>query len=134
MRSPLPIIANVALRALSSIRVNILIYYKYVDDIILTVPIDRIDDILTMFKNFHNRLQFTVEIEKESCLSFLLLIKIDNNKIIIDWFHKKTFSGCYLSFYFNYSTCHKIGAIYSLMDKSILLSSYLSPKEFRINY
>jgi len=60
---------------------------------------------------------------------------VDYNKIIIDWFHKKTFSGHYLSFYFNHSTYHKIGAtaICSLVEASFS-HILVSPKEFRINY
>jgi len=51
-----------------------------VDDIILAAPNDKIDLILESFNNYHERLKFTVELEKDRSLSFLdLLITISNN-------------------------------------------------------
>jgi len=83
---------------------------------ILAAPNDKIDMILKSFNNYHERLKFTVEHEKDRSLNFLdLLITISNNIIYIDWFHKGTFSG-------RYPWCHKIGTIYSLIDRAFLLS------------
>jgi len=42
--------------------------------------------------------------------------------MIIDWFHKKTFFGRYLSYFSNHPICYKIGTIYNLVDRAILLS------------
>jgi hypothetical protein len=50
------------------------------------------------------------------------MIKVIDNKIYLDWYHKKTFSGRLLSFFSNHPTCHKVGTIYSLVDRAILLS------------
>jgi len=50
------------------------------------------------------------------------MLKRMNNKFIIDWFHKETFSGRYLSYYSSHPLCHKIGSIYSLVDRAILFS------------
>jgi len=56
-------------------------------------------------------------------LSFLdITLNIRNNKIIIDWFHKTTFSGRYLSSYSNHPICHKVGIIYRLVDRATKLS------------
>src|SRR5580765_4877079 len=49
-------------------------------------------------------------------------LKIENQNIIIDWYHKNTHSGRYLSYYSNHPICHKIGTIYSLIDRAMLLS------------
>jgi len=38
-------------------------YYRYVDDILLLTPSDKVDIILNTFNNIHNRLKFTVEYE-----------------------------------------------------------------------
>jgi len=40
----------------------------------------------------------------------------------MDWFHKKTFSGRFLSFHSSHPLCHKIGMIYGLIDRAFLLS------------
>jgi len=57
-------------------------------------------------------------------LSFLnLLLKVgEKNEIIMDWFHKDTFSGRYLSFFSNHPMCHKTGIINILVDRAVSLS------------
>jgi len=129
MGSPLsPIIADIVMqdlerKALDSINLKLPLYYRYVDDIILAAPSNKITDILNTFNSFHNRLQFTIEYEHNRCLSFLdLKLNIINNNIIIDWFQKQTFSGRFLSFFSKHPMCHKIGTIYNLVDRALLLS------------
>ena len=129
MGSPLsPIIADLVMqdlecKALNSLNLELPFYYRYVDDIILAAPTENIPDILNVFNGYHKRLQFTSEIELNRSLGFLdLLLRVEDNKIIIDWHHKKTSSGRYLSYFSYHPLCHKIGTIYSLVDRAILLS------------
>jgi len=51
-----------------------------------------------------------------------LLVCVVGDKIVLDWFHKETFSGRFLSFYSNHPMCHKIGIIFNLVDRAVLLS------------
>lgn len=89
----------------------------------LAAPANEVGDILQTFNAYHNRLKFTVEHEKNRSLQFLdLTLNILNNKFHIDWYHKETFSGRILSYFSNHPLCHKIGTIYSLVDRAILLS------------
>jgi len=88
MGSPLsPIVADIVMQDLETECINnvdfhLTFYYRYVDDIILASPKDKIDLILESFNNYHERLKFTVEHEKDRSLSFLdLLITISNNII-----------------------------------------------------
>jgi len=112
-----PITADLTIRdleknVLNALNIRPVLYYRYVDDILLSVSKEEIHIILNKFNNYHHRLKFTLEIEVNRCLSFLdITLKIKNNRIIIDWFHKITFSGQYLSFYSNHPTSHKIGII-----------------------
>jgi len=129
MGSPLsPIVADLVMRDLEELILNSLdirptLYYRYVDDIILSAPKDEIQSILDKFNSYHHRLKFTLETEVNHCLNFLdiTLIRKDT-KIITDWFHKSTFSSRYLSFFSNHPTCHKVGTIYGLVDHAIKLS------------
>ena len=130
MGSPLsPIIADIVMQDLKSHAMNILkldipLYKRYADDIIMAAPRDRVMDILSIFNNFHSRLQFTVEYESNHCLNFLDIKLIrTNNFLTIDWYHKDTFSGRYLSYYSSHPQCHKIGTIYGLVDRAVLLSA-----------
>jgi len=88
----------------------------------MTAPRDKIDLIFKTFNDYHDRLKFTIEYEENRSLSFLDLHLISDNLIHIDWFHKKTFSGRFLSFYSSHPLCHKIGMIYGLIDRAFLLS------------
>jgi len=105
MGSPIsPIIADIVMQDLETsiltrLNVQLPFYYRYVDDIVLAAPRDKIMDILDEFNSYHSRLKFTYELENNGSLSFLdLKLRISDNKILIDWFHKKTFSGRTLSY------------------------------------
>jgi len=129
MGSPLsPVIADVVMQdlettCLNRINFQLTFYYRYVDDIVMATPSDKIDLIFETFNDYHDRLKFTIECEEGRSLSFLdLLLTISDNTIYIDWFHKKTFSGRFLSFYSSHPLCHKIGMIYGLINRAFLLS------------
>jgi len=103
MESPLsPIIADIVMqeKSLNKINLELPFYYRYVDDIIMAAPSDKVLQILHIFNNYHDHLKFTIEYENNHCLNFLdLSLSIIDNKIYINWFHKKIFSGRYFSFY-----------------------------------
>ena len=129
MGSPLsPILADLAMQDLEeyvikNIDISFSFYYRYVDDIILTAPAKDINRIVKSFNDYHDRLQFTVERERNRCLNFLdLSIIVSNNTIYIDWYQKETFSGRVLSYFSNHPLCHKIAIIYNLTDRCLLLS------------
>jgi len=85
---------------LNSINVKLPFYYRYVNDIVFATQDTIVSYILEAFNNYHQRIKFTMERENNRCLSFLdLLLIVKNNTIIIDWFHKKSFLGRFLSFY-----------------------------------
>jgi len=130
-----PIIADIVMQTLENYTLNALkldlpLYIRYMDDIVLTVPTDKIDTILNMFNSYHSRLQFTVEYEFNHCLSFFdLSLKRMDDKLIINEFHKETFLGKYLSYYSCYPLFHKIGTIYGLVDRAVLLSHLIFHKK-----
>ncbi|KAG5342011.1 SETMR methyltransferase, partial [Acromyrmex heyeri] len=129
MDSPLsPIMVNIVMQDLEEIAINKLLaqplfYFRYVDDIILAFPSDTINDALNIFNSLHMRLQFILEVGTGGKLSFLdTMLVIDDQRIIFDIYHKKTFSGRFLNFHSNHSLCHKKGTIISFIDKIIILS------------
>jgi len=129
MGSPLsPVLADLVMQDWETVAINKLdftfpFYYRYVDDILLVTPANKVDTILDTFNNIHNRLKFTVEYEKDRSLSFLdLNLSVKNNALCIDWYKKETNSGRYLHYYSGHPTCHKIGTIFGLTDRALLLS------------
>jgi len=129
MGSPLsPVLADIVMqdleqKALNKLDFSLPIYYRYVDDILLLTPFEKIDVVLNTFNGIHSRLKFTLELEKNRSISFLDLRLIINNGILfIDWFRKDTCSGRYLHYYSGHPIYHKIGTIYGLVDRALLLS------------
>ena len=103
---------------------DIPVYFRYVDDTFLLIPKDKVLDTLTKFNSYHNRLQFTYEIENNNCLNFLnvLVIRNSDNSISTNWFRKNTFSGRFLNYFSSNPLHQKIGIIKSLVDSAISLS------------
>ncbi|KYN15994.1 hypothetical protein ALC57_11760 [Trachymyrmex cornetzi] len=106
----------------STINIEIPIYFRYVDDILIALPYNEIENTLKLFNKQHNRIKFTVE-GNESGVNFLdVTIKTINNTIIFDLYRKPTFSGRYLNFHSNHPMIHKKGIVISLLDRIIFLS------------
>ena len=111
MGSPIsPILADLVMQdletnVLGNYDCNIEAYYRYVDDTIMFIPKDKIEEVLTTFNNYHDRLQFTYEIENEhNSINFLNLtiIKNEDNSIKTNWFRKNTYSGRFLNYFSNH--------------------------------
>ncbi|EFN70004.1 hypothetical protein EAG_04425, partial [Camponotus floridanus] len=102
--------------------------------IISAAPLTLISDIQKIFNSFHHRIQFTVEMEQNRSLSFLdVLLIVQDNKIVTDWYRKPTFSGRFLNFNSHHPIAHKKGIIVSLIDKMLHISHPLfHEKNFHI--
>ena len=66
---------------LKKIEFDIPVFFRYVDDILALVPIDKIDYIISVFDSFHPRLKFTHEMENNNQINFLetAIIRSDNS-------------------------------------------------------
>jgi len=63
---------------LNSLNIKPILYYRYVDDIIISAPEEEIHDILRKFNCYHHRLKLTLETEANRCLNFLdLSLKVE---------------------------------------------------------
>jgi len=130
MGDPLsPILANIMLIKLETIALNSLnyqipLYVRYVDDILLLIPNTKIDETLNIFNNLDQRLQFTMEKPIVNSINFLdITIKLTNNQISTNWYHKDTWSKKYLNYFSNHPISYKRSMISGLVDRAILLSN-----------
>jgi len=101
-----PVVADLILQKLESSILDDfpfkpIFYFRFVDDIALSVPRTSVDSLHDKFNSFHHRLKFTIEMEDNgNHLNFLdLTIIKKNNSLIFNWFRKPTFSGRFLNFY-----------------------------------
>lgn len=94
--------------AIAEIDVHLPFIKKYVDDLILSIPEDKIEEVATHFNQQNCNIQFTVEIEKQNRLPFLdiMLIRQDNQNIKTEWYMKEIASGRFLN-YFSYHPLHQ---------------------------
>jgi len=85
-------------KALELLKIEIPFYHRYVDDIALAAPRQKINECLNTFNSLHNKLQFTLETGGKR-LNFLDVTIINNEGTIeFDWYKKPTFSGRLLNF------------------------------------
>ena len=98
--------------------------HKYVDDLVLTLPDDRIDTTLEIFNGFNEHIQFTMEREVNGQLPFLdvLLLRGVDNRIHTDWYQKPTNSGRYINFKSNHPINHKINTVMAMKSRVLRLS------------
>lgn len=108
-----PILANIAMSTLLKTSIPRLSFqlafiFQYVDDLILSIPEDKDEEILEIFNSFDDHIQFTIEVEKNRCVPFLdtMLHRGEDNVIRLDWYRKPSSSGRYINFssYHNIST------------------------------
>jgi len=129
MGSPLsPILADIVMddlenTCLRKLDFTVKTYFRYVDDIFLIIPSEKLQLVLNEFNNYHPRLGFTHEIECNSELNFLntLVIRKENH-LITNWYRKPTHSGRYINFYSNHPLQYRLNTLKNVIDQAILLS------------
>ena len=99
-------------------------YFRYVHDTLLCVPLDKQQKLIDTSNNYHPRIQFTHEMERNNRINFLDLkiIKLDNDKIVSNWYRKSTYSGRMLNFISNHPFQNKVAIIKNLVDRAVCLS------------
>jgi len=129
MGSPLsPIIADLVLqdlemKAIERLPFELPLYYRYVDDVLLAAPVDRLNELLEIFNSFHNRLQFTLEIGINNKINFLdVTIILNDQRIMFDRYEKPTNTGRYINYCSQHPLSQKKSIVYGLIDRTVLLS------------
>ncbi|XP_072397194.1 uncharacterized protein [Diabrotica undecimpunctata] len=106
-----PILVNYVLDDLVSDRLGLLDFQipfikRYVDDLLLALPPDKIQATLSLFNEFDPHLQFTVELEDSNTNSIPFLdmrvIRMGDNTLTTSWYRKPMASNRFL----NYHSCH----------------------------
>lgn len=124
-----PWLADLCLEAienncLEKLKSSISYFGRYVDDIFLMCSASELTNILDTFNNYNNNIQFTLEqTNSKREINFLdMTIKIENNKLITNWYQKNISSGRYISYDSHHPIQQKKAIVYGLVDKAIKLS------------
>ncbi|XP_073814244.1 uncharacterized protein [Musca autumnalis] len=133
MGNPLsPTIADIVLdtlldEVLKELRQNsiqIKLISKYVDDIFAIIDRKYMETTLKLLNSYHNKLQFTVEMEINNKLPYLdMTIIRDKDQIKTNWYSKPTSSGRMINYNSTQPKSMKINTANNLINKIFFLSN-----------
>ena len=105
-------------------------YFRCVDDTLLCVPLDKLQTVIGTCNDYHPRLQFSHEMERNNRISFLdlELSKLDNGKIVSNWYRKSTYSGKMLNFISNHPFQNKVAIIKNLLGRAVCFMNHCIQK------
>lgn len=96
---------------------------KYVDDIFAIIKRSDANIILETLNKYHNKLQFTIEMEVNSKIPFLdVCIHREKHNILLDWYSKPTSSGRLINYLSSQPTKYKINTAKNLIHKILTIS------------
>lgn len=91
---------------------------KFVDDIILSLPENKIDETLNTFNEFDTYIKFTIEKEENGSVPFLdTKVHRKNNTVMLDWYRKNTNSNKFVHYMSNHSLKIKINFIKAMKNR-----------------
>ena len=102
---------------------------KFVDDLITSIPADKVEEILMVFNNYDANLKFTIEREDENkSVPYLdtRVIRDQEGNIVLDWYQKQSASGRYL----NYHSIHSLGIKKNLIKQMKKRITNISDNQF----
>lgn len=98
---------------------------KYVDDLLLALPTERVQETLCIFNSYHPKLQFTMEEERENQLPFLdlLITRNQNQTLDTEWYCKPIASGRLLNYFSFHPLKMKLNVAQNFIKRVITLDS-----------
>ena len=104
---------------------NILVWKRYVDDVIAVIPREKENDVVTYINSINPHIQFTSEPEQNSKIPYLdLLIERNRNgSLNFSVYRKPTHTNRYLDYHSNHAKHQKLSVVRSLKDRANNLCS-----------
>ncbi|XP_044582971.1 uncharacterized protein LOC123263989 [Cotesia glomerata] len=131
-----PVLANFVMdyvlrKIIDSLPFQVPFLKLYVDETLLAVPGDEVDGLLDHFNNFHEKIQFTMEREKDGELGFLdtIVIRMADGELRTKWFQKLISSGRLLNFNSHHPLAHKTSVALGLVYRAVTLSHSMYHQE-----
>ncbi|XP_055527126.1 uncharacterized protein LOC129719751 [Wyeomyia smithii] len=105
--------------------------WKYVDDLLMSIPPDKIQQVMDIFNNHNPHIQFTYELEIDKRIPFLdmLLIRTDDQQIKTEWYMKPIASGRFLNYNSQHPLHQKINVATNFINRVQRLSTNLEDAE-----
>ncbi|XP_062713674.1 uncharacterized protein LOC134290533 [Aedes albopictus] len=139
MGNPLsPIIADLVMEdildeAISKTSCVIPFIKKYVDDLFLVLPPDKVQDVVNTFNEVNQNIQFTLEMEEGRRLPFLdmALIRQEDDTVKTEWYCKSIASGRFLNFHSGHPMHQKMNVAQNFVKRVMVFSTNLDLKRKR---
>lgn len=139
MGNPLsPIIADLVMEdildeAISKTSCVIPFIKKYVDDLFLVLPPDKVQDVVNTFNEVNQNIQFTLEMEEGRRLPFLdmALIRQEDDTVKTEWYCKSIASGRFLNFHSSHPMHQKMNVAQNFVKRVMVFSTNLDLKRKR---
>lgn len=139
MGNPLsPIVAELVMedlldQAVEAVPFDIVFLKKYVDDLFLILPADKVEMVLNIFNQQDQHLQFTVEREEQNRLPFLDMVAVrsENQTIKTEWYMKPIASGRFLNYRSLHSFHHKMNVAFNFAKRVFTFSTNCRLDEIR---
>lgn len=131
MGSPLsPILADLVMDTLLCTVVRLVpfpipILKKFVDDLLLALPMDQIQTTLDIFNSYNPYLQFTIEKENDNKLPFLdtLITRHNDQTLSTTWYSKPIASGRLMNYHSFHPTAMKMNVASNFIERVTRLST-----------
>ncbi|XP_036348032.1 uncharacterized protein LOC118757427 [Rhagoletis pomonella] len=109
------------LKGLHNIKIKLIV--KYVDDVFAIVRRNDVEIILKTLNKYHEKLQFTMETERNLSIPFLdVRIHGEKEKILLNWYSKPISSGRIINFLSAQPLKYKINTARNLVTKILTIS------------
>lgn len=119
-----PILASLTMTSLLKYCIPKLTYslpliHQYVDDLIISVPIDGTEEIVNVFNSFDSHITFVVEEETDRGVPFLdtKVVRSETNIIKLDWYQKSCSSGRYIHYKSSHDWKIKLNLVKGLLKR-----------------
>lgn len=139
MGNPLsPTVADLVMEALmdnvmAKIDFPVPVIKKYVDDLVMALPLEKVLEVLNIFNSYNPSIQFTHETEHNNRLPYLdmVMVRLPDQSIKTEWYCKPMASGRFLDFFSSHPLHMKMNMVFNFMNRVRRLSTNLPPS--RIN-
>lgn len=104
---------------------------KYVDDLIVALPLNKLKHVQDSFNSYSQHIQFTYELEENRRLPYLdmVLVRTEAQQIRTEWYRKPISSGRFLDFYSCHTTSQKVNTAMNFIQRVDKLSTNLNTRE-----
>ncbi|XP_052565330.1 uncharacterized protein LOC128093254 [Culex pipiens pallens] len=104
---------------------------KYVDDLIVALPLNKLKHVQDSFNSYSQHIQFTYELEENRRLPYLdmVLVRTEAQQIRTEWYRKPISSGRFLDFFSCHTTSQKVNTAMNFIQRVDKLSTNLNTRE-----